>query len=175
MLKNYVKIAFRYLSKHRGYTIINVLGLSVGIACCILIMLFVRNEWSFDRFHSKADRVYRAWLEEHYQGELFKNTATPIPLVPVLQSGLPEVEASCRLAEMRPPVKHNNNIFNDAVKMVDSSFFQLFDFPLLQGANKKPFPTHNSLVLTQTAAKRYFGTETPIGKNLEIQLGDEKI
>ncbi|MDQ3846573.1 MAG: ABC transporter permease, partial [Bacteroidota bacterium] len=66
MIRNYLKIAFRYLAKYKGYTFINVLGLAVGITCCILIMLFVKSEWSFDRFHPKADRIYRAWLEEHY-------------------------------------------------------------------------------------------------------------
>jgi len=98
MFRNYLKVSLRYLNNHKGYTLINVLGLAVGIACCILIMVFVRSEWSFDRFHSKSDRIYRAWLEEHYQGEVFTNTVTPIPLVPVLQEGLPDIEASCRVA-----------------------------------------------------------------------------
>ena len=98
MFKNYFKVALRYLSKHKGHTIINVLGLGVGIACCLLIMLFVKSEWSFDRFHSKTDRLYRGWLEEHYEGQVFTNTVTPIPLVPVLQSNLPEIESSSRIA-----------------------------------------------------------------------------
>jgi putative ABC transport system permease protein len=80
MIKNYFKVALRYLSRHKGYTLINTTGLAVGITCCILIMLFVKSEWSFDRFHSKSDDIYRAWLEEHYQGEIFRNTVTPIPL-----------------------------------------------------------------------------------------------
>src|SRR5215216_3238489 len=123
MLKNYIKVALRYLARHKGYTIINILGLAVGISCCILIMLFVRSEWSFDRFHSKSARLHRAWLEEHYEGQIFTNTVTPIPLAPVLQAGLPEVQASCRIASLRPPVKYNNNTFNDPVSMVDSNFF----------------------------------------------------
>ena len=93
MLRNYLKVAFRYLTKHKGYTAINIVGLAVGIACSILIMLFVKSELSFDRFHSKSDKIYRAWLEEHYQGEVFRNTVTPIPLGPVLGAGLPEAEA----------------------------------------------------------------------------------
>src|SRR5688572_9642929 len=97
MLKNYLKVDLRYLARHKGYSIINILGLSVGITCCILIMLFVKSEWSFDRFHKKSDRIYRAWLEEHYEGQLFQNTLTPVPLVPVLQAGIPEVEASTRI------------------------------------------------------------------------------
>ena len=175
MFKNHIKVAFRYLSKHKGYTFINVLGLAVGIACCILIMLFVRSEWSFNRFHTKGERIHRAWLEEHYQGEVFRNTVTPIPLVPVLQAGLPEVEAACRVASLNPAVKYNNNIFNDEVSMEDSSFFYIFDFPIIDGANKYPFTTSNSIVITKSASKKYFGNDTPIGKTLELQLGDNKV
>ncbi len=175
MIRNYLKVAFRYLSKHKGYTFINVLGLAVGIACCILIMLFVRSEWNFNRFHPKGERIYRAWLEEQYQGERFRNTTTPVPLVPVLQAGLPEAEAACRVADLRPPIRRNNHTFNDPVGMVDSTFFQLFHFPLLEGDVQNPFPTASSLVITQSAAKRYFGNENPIGKNLELELGNSKV
>ncbi|HTE27923.1 MAG TPA: hypothetical protein VK664_25390, partial [Flavitalea sp.] len=83
MIKNYLKVALRYLKHHKGYTIINVSGFGVGIACCILIALFVKSEWSFDRFHSKADRIHRAWLQEHNEGQIFTNTVTPLPLGPV--------------------------------------------------------------------------------------------
>jgi putative ABC transport system permease protein len=175
MFKNYLTVALRYLGKHKGYTFINVLGLAVGISCCILIMLFVRSEWSFDRFHSKSSRLHRAWLEEHYEGQVFTNTVTPVPLGPTLQQGLPEIESSSRIVALRPPLKHNNNTFNDPVSMVDSSFFKLFDFPLKQGDINNPFPNKNSMVITETAAKKYFGKESAMGKNLELQLGDEKI
>jgi len=175
MLRNYFKVAFRYLAKHKGYTFINVTGLSVGIACCILIMLFVKSEWSFDRFHSKTERIHRAWLEEHYQGEVFKNTVTPIPLGPVLQAGLPEAEATCRIAGLTLAIKYNNNTFNDPVSIVDSNFFNLFDFALVAGNVKNPFPTGNSIIVTKEIAKKYFGNDSPIGKNLEIQLGDDKV
>src|SRR5215213_4169463 len=112
MFKNYFKVALRYLSKHKDYTFINVAGLSVGIACCILIMLFVKSEWSFDRFHSKSETIYRAWLQEHYKGEYFKNTSTPIPLGPVLKAGLPEAVQVCRLADAQTPIRNNNVTFN---------------------------------------------------------------
>src|SRR5215216_2716056 len=129
MLKNYIKVALRYLARHKGYTFINVLGLATGIACCLLIMLFVKSEWSYDRFHSKSDRLYRAWLEEHYEGQIFTNTVTPIPLGPVLQAGLPEVQSTCRVSQGKTAVKYKNITFNDPVMMVDSTFFALFDFP----------------------------------------------
>jgi len=175
MFKNYLKVAFRNLAKHKVYTMINVLGLAVGIACCILIALFVRSEWSFNRFHANTERIHRAWLEEFYQGEIFRNTVTPVPLVPVLQAGVPEIEHSSRVATLRPSVTFNHKIFNESVNMVDSSFFLLFDFPLLKGNTKDPFPTSNSIVITETSAKKYFGDESPIGRNLQLQLGDENI
>ena len=78
MIRNYFKVALRYLVNHKGYTFINVSGLAVSIGCCILIMLFVKSELSFDRQHSKSQRIYRAWLEEHYEGQVFTNTVTPI-------------------------------------------------------------------------------------------------
>jgi putative ABC transport system permease protein len=175
MFRNYLKVAFRYLARHKGYTFINVLGLSVGIACCILIALFVKSEWSFNRFHPNSERIYRAWLEEFYQGEIFRSTVTPIPLVPVLQAGIPEVESSCRIASLRPPVKYNNNIFNEEVNMVDSTFFKIFHFPILEGNKQDPFSTSSSLVISERASKRYFGKESAIGKNLELELGGEKV
>ena len=175
MIRNYLKVAFRNLANHRGYTVINVLGLSVGITCCILIMLFVKSEWSFDRFHSKSDRIYRAWMEEHYKGEIFTNTITPLPLVPVLQANLPEVQTASRVGAFNTLVRYNNNSFNDPVNMVDSSFFNLFDFPLKEGDVKNPFPTKNSLIITERSAQKYFGKDSPIGNNLELQLGNDTV
>jgi putative ABC transport system permease protein len=81
MFRNYLKIAFRYLLRNKGYTTINILGLAIGIACCVLIMLFVRTEFSYDRFHSKADRIYRLWQQEKVEGQEFINTVTPYRLM----------------------------------------------------------------------------------------------
>lgn len=175
MLRNYFKVALRHLTKHKSYTLINVLGLAVGIASCLLIMLFVKSEWSFDRFHTKADRLYRAWLREHYQGQVFTNTVTPVPLGPVLQQGIPEVQSTCRVFNFNSLIRYDNNTFNDPVSMVDSNFFSLFDFPLKAGDISLPFPVTNSLIVTQTAAKKYFGTASPIGKTLELQVGTGKV
>ncbi|HVG12367.1 MAG TPA: ABC transporter permease, partial [Flavisolibacter sp.] len=175
MLSNYFKVAFRYLAKHKGYTFINILGLAVGIACCILVMLFVRSEWSFDRFHAKADRIHRAWLQEFYQGEIFNSAATPIPLGPVLSSNLPEADAICRAASVNPQVTYNNNTFNEPVAMVDSNFFEVFDFRLVTGERSTVFSNANSIVITERTAKKYFGAESAAGKNLQLQLGDDKV
>ena len=80
MFKNYFKTAWRYLMRYKTYTAINILGLAVGITCCVLIMLFVRSEFSYDRFNTKADRIYRVWQEEKFQGQNFVNTVTPVPM-----------------------------------------------------------------------------------------------
>ena len=97
MLSNYWKVALRYLLRYKGYTAINILGLSVGIACCLLIMLFVRSEVSFDRWHSKSARIYRAWVDEKEEGKDFIDIFTPIPMGPALQANLPAVESACRV------------------------------------------------------------------------------
>ena len=175
MIRNYFKVALRYLLKHKGYTFINTLGLAVGIACCVLIMLFVRSEWSFDRFHAKADRIHRAWLEEFYEGQTFTNTITPIPLGPVLQDNIPEIETSCRVYSFSPLIRSANQTFTDEVNMVDSNFFSVFDFELINGNRSNPFPSSNSIIITQTAAKKYFGNAVPMGNTLELQLGEDKV
>lgn len=175
MLRNYFKVALRYLARHKGYTAINVSGLAVGIAGCLLIMLFVKSEWSFDRFHAKADRIYRAWLEEHYEGQVLKNTTTPIPLAPVLAAGIPEVQTACRVYNFNSLVGYGNNTFSDPVSMVDSTFFNLFDFTLTDGSLSAPLPTGLSIVITQSTAKKYFGATPATGKILEMQIGADKI
>jgi putative ABC transport system permease protein len=175
MLRNYFKVAFRYLSKYKGYTFINVAGLSVGVACCILIMLFVKSEWSFDRFHSKENRIYRAWLQEHYQGEYFRNTVTPLALGPVLKAGLPEAALVCRVTDGPTPIKYNNVTFNEDVSMVDSVFFNVFDFKLAEGDVQNPFPTANSLIITKKVAEKYFGKSPAMGKTLALTLGKDTV
>jgi putative ABC transport system permease protein len=176
MIKNYFKVAVRYLLRNKGYTAINILGLAIGITCCVLIMLFVRNEWSYDRFHIKADRIYRAWLQENYgEGQIFTNTITPIPLGPAFQANIPDIESSCRVYPFNTLVQYNGNRFNEPVNMVDSNFFQFFDFRLADGNPQNAFPNSNSLVISRDLAKKYFGKEQAIGKNLELQLGTEKI
>ena len=175
MIKNYFKVAMRYLLRNKGYTAINILGLAIGITCCILIMLFVKSEWSYDRFHTKSDRLYRAWLQEHYQGEVFNSAATPIPLAVVMKSSVPEAEAICRVAEFGTQINYNNNKLNGNFSIVDSSFFGMFDFKLLEGNASNPFPSSNSVIITEVEAKRIFGNDNPIGKNIQLTLGDSVV
>ena len=175
MIKNYIKVAVRYLSSHKGYSFINIFGLAVGITCCILIMLFVRSELSYDRFHTKADRLYRVWQHEKYQGEDFINVVTPLPMAGAIQSNYPEVEATCRVYSFNPVVKLDQVSFTQSVCMVDSTFFKMFDFDLSQADRQNAFPTPTTVIITKTLAKKYFGESTAIGKTIEFQFGDEKV
>jgi len=138
-------------------------------------MLFVRSEFSYDRFHSKADRLYRVWQHEKYEGQDFINSATPLPMAGAIQNNFAEVEATCRIYNFNPMVRVHQNSFSEDVRMVDSTFFKLFDFDLLEGSRSNPFPTANSVIITPVLAKKYFGEEKAMGKNIEIQFGEEKI
>ncbi|HSU27641.1 MAG TPA: ABC transporter permease, partial [Chitinophagaceae bacterium] len=165
----------RYLLRNKGYTAINILGLAVGITCCVLIMLFVRSEWSYDAFHKNSGRIYRTWQHEKVDGQDFINTVTPLSMGPVLRATFPEVENECRIYPFAPLVRLDKNTFSEDTRMVDSTFFEMFDFPLLEGNRSNPFPNSNSVILTKETALKYFGRDEPMGKNLEIQLGEEKI
>ena len=172
MLKNYFKVAFRYLLRHKEYTIINVMGLAVGISCCILIMLFVRSEVSYDKFHSKADRIYRMYMNEKVKGETFTNVATPIPLAPALQASFPEIETTTRVYSFNTLVKREDGTFSEPVYMVDSSFFNVFDFQIIDGNRKQPVTNRNSVALNSSTAEKYFGNSSPIGQSLQLQIGE---
>ncbi|HET6769575.1 MAG TPA: ABC transporter permease [Chitinophagaceae bacterium] len=176
MIQNYLKVALRYLLRNKGYTAINILGLAIGITCCILIMLFVRSEFSYDKFHGKSDRIYRAWVKEHYedQDDIIDIT-TPLPLAGALQGSFGEIESTCRVQNLNSLVKTGGQSFNEDIRMVDSTFFKIFDFALLKGDRENPFPTSNSILLTENIAKKYFGKENAIGKNIELQLSNEKV
>ncbi len=175
MIKNYLKIALRYLLRHKEYTVINILGLAVSITCCILIMLFVRSELSYDTFHSKADRLYRVWQREKYDGKTADNTATPLPLPDALKSTFPEVENTCRVININPIVKVDQNSFTENIDVVDPSFFKMFDFSIVKGDANNPFSLENAVYLTPATAKKYFGSGEAIGRNVEIELGDNKV
>lgn len=175
MIRNYIKVAIRYLLRHKGYTAINILGLAVGITSCILIMLFIRSEFSYDKFHSKANRIYRLAQFEKYEGEDFKNTVTPLSMGPVMQQTFPEIESVCRVFATNRLVKVDQNSFTEDIRMVDSTFFRQFDFELQQGSKQNPFPTINSVILTPESAKKFFGNSDAMGKQLQIEMGDEKV
>ena len=177
MFKNYFKIAWRNLLKNKGYTFINIAGLAVGVCAFILISLYVKSEFTYDRFHTKSDRIYRIWQDENYgPKETFVNTVTPVSMVNVLKDNYPEIEAGTRVYRYNGLVESKNEVFNEAVRAVDPEFFKIFDFELIKGNDSKPFASANSIILNASSAKKYFGSENPIGKTLKINSdGQEQI
>jgi putative ABC transport system permease protein len=172
MLRNYLTIALRTLRQHPGYAAINVTGLAVGMAACLLIGLFVRSEWTFDAFHTKSDRIARAWVHEQYEDRSFTNTFTPLPLGPRLAERFPEVEASVRLRARTDLVRQGDTQFRERIHLADSGFFDVFDFPLVQGNPATALDQPGSIVLTEAIAQKYFGDANPMGQQLEIRDGD---
>jgi putative ABC transport system permease protein len=169
MFKNYLKIAFRNLLGHKGYTFINVAGLAVGMACCILILLYVRYELSYDRYHDQADRIYRVSLHGRLAGNDVNVTYTCVPLAPTLVNEYPEVLHATRLrrAYRTILVSIGDRRFNEErVFYADSTYFSVFTLPLILGDPKTALSAPNSVVLTRETANKYFGEENPIGKTL---------
>lgn len=176
MIKNYFKIAFRNLFKNKVYSFINIFGLAVGIACCLLIGLYVQNEWSYDEFHSKSDQLYRAWVHEDYgNDEIYFNSNTPIILASTLENNIPEVEATTRFNNITSLVKtpDQDESTSETISVVDSAFFEMFDFPLIQGNPDVVFENPGSVVLTQETAIQYFGNQNPLQQVLSLQIADE--
>jgi putative ABC transport system permease protein len=173
MLKNYIKIALRNFSRHKVYTAINLSGLTLAVTCCLLLGMYVRQEWSFDRFHQKADRLYRPWVQEKNNGHVITNTVTPLVLGPTLKETYPNIEAMSRVTVSPQSLKKGGELLSERVHWVDQDFFRMFDFPILHSNGQEPLKAPNSVVLTESIARKYFGAENPVGKSLFMQVEDE--
>ncbi|MEX0315485.1 MAG: ABC transporter permease [Allomuricauda sp.] len=171
MFKNYLKIAWRNALRQKTFFGINVMGLAIGIATCLTIGLYVAHELSYDNFHEKGDRIVRIVIKGKIGDEIIEEVPVPAPVALALVQDLSEVQKAARLRAIgEPKVTYNeNSLRHGRFAFVDSDFFQIFTLPLLKGdvmtALKKP----NSIILTQTQAKKYFGQDDPIGKTLEIE------
>jgi putative ABC transport system permease protein len=170
MLRNYLLIALRNLRRQPGYAAINIVGLSVGLACCLLIALFVRDELAYDRFHEHADRVYRVVQEGSTQNTPPDNFAvTGRPVGPALLATYPEVEASVRIAPFNPSVRHRGEyFFDDEVFYAEPSLFEVFTFPLVEGDPATALRDPYTAVVTETTALRYFPGGSAIGQTLVL-------
>jgi len=166
MFKNYLKIALRNIKRHKGYSFINIAGLAIGMAACILILLWVQDELSYDRFHKSSDHLYRVFAEFTYANENW--AVTPIPLAPALKKDFPEIVDAVRFRRYSTLIEKDEKKFNERGAYVDPSFLTTFDFPIRDGNVKTAFADPFSIVITETIAEKYFGTENPIGKTLKI-------
>ena len=174
MIKNYLKIAIRNLLKRKGFSAINIMGLAIGIGTCILMLLFVQDELSYDRFHEKADRMVRVYFSGTVQGgKMVESTVMP-PTAQTLKNDYPEVQEATRIRTYgRPRLLYGNKSFNeDEFAFVDSNFFQVFTLPLLQGDASTALQEPNTAVVTRAFAKRYFGDADPMGKTISYKDGN---
>lgn len=169
MFKNYTTIAIRNLFRHKAYSLINILGLAIGLASCILIMLYVQDEWRFDRFHEKADRIYRVVRETRMEGDkAIVKPGSSGPLAPTLLADFPEVEHATRIWK-RPIWVHTNGSGSyQWVAMVDKEIFDVFSMPLISGDPQTALQDPNAIVISQKAARIFFGNEDPLGKTLVL-------
>ncbi len=170
MLKNYFKITLRNIMKHKGYAFLNIAGLALGLAGAILISLWVLDETSYDTFHEKGSSLYRVEFDQNYSGKFFHVVVTPYPLAPAINEALPEVVNATRYFRVGEfLVKAGDKVFyEDRGRVVDPSFFQMFTFPVVEGDVFAALSAPDSLVLTESAAARYFGEENPLGKTVNI-------
>ncbi|NIM10953.1 MAG: FtsX-like permease family protein [Candidatus Aminicenantes bacterium] len=171
MIKNYLKIALRNMMRHKGYSSINIFGLAIGMACCILILLWVQDELSYDKFHQNYHRLYRVEQDIDLGGGKTVWVYTAAAAVgPALKNEFPEIlnSARCFFIPRRVPVAYGENIFNEVIRFADASIFEIFTFPLKKGHPQSPFKGPNSIVISEKIAYKYFGNEEPLGKTLEI-------
>jgi putative ABC transport system permease protein len=161
MFKNYLKVALRNFFKHRTYSAINLGGLGIAVTVCILIGLFVRQEWTFDRFHAQADRIYRPWLYEKYESEEFISLETPHPLGPMLKATYPEVEAATHFMANNGTARKGAEVFTERMHLVDPDFLRMFSFPLVQTTGPNPLQEPASVVLTRKWRKNTSAPKTP--------------
>lgn len=170
MFGNYIKIAVRVIMRHKGFSLINILGLSVGMACVFLIALWLRFELSFDRFHEHAESIFRIYSKFPTEQGVDRFIGTPAPLAAALKNEFPEVLHVVRFGGRNPSlVRYNNRQFREPnIWYADSSIFRVFTFPLLSGDPSTALIEPNSVVISQATAAKYFNKENPIGKPLQI-------
>jgi putative ABC transport system permease protein len=181
MIGNYFKVASRNMMKRKLYSFINAFGLSIGIAFCILIYLYIEDEKSFDQFHANKESIYR--IEEksfdtwqHDSDDPYRRSAwIQTALLPVLKDELPEVQLATRYNHgNRGIVRYGDKVFTESLTYVDADFFKMFSFPLIKGSISKIFENKTDVVITPAVATKYFGDDDPIGKTLMIDNEGEK-
>lgn len=170
MFKNYFKIAFRNLKRDKIYSFINIFGLAIGIACCLLILLFINSEINYDSFHEKADRIYRVNTDLKFGSTELSLAVCSDCLGPTMKQVYPEIEEYVRIYNFAGSklVKKGDGYNTEySIAYTDSSFFKVFSFPVISGTTDKAFTQPNSVVINETIARKYFGTTEAVDKYIE--------
>ncbi|MBO0930848.1 ABC transporter permease [Fibrella aquatilis] len=172
MLTNYLNIAWRNLVRHKTNTGINVIGLAMGLAACLLLVTYLKHELSYDAFHANANRLVRVTMEYSADGQVGKVPTTGTKVAPELGRQFSEIESGVRLINAEGVVQVGDKQFSEkALLYADSAFFSLFTFPLLKGNAQQALAGPNLVVLSEATAAKYFGTQNPVGKVLKVNTG----
>jgi len=169
MIKNYFKIALRNIKRYSTYSILNIIGLAIGMASAILILLWVQDEWSYDRHFKKADDLYRVIETQHYGGgEVFQTVLTPNGLAPSLKEEYPEIVRSSRYESHPMPLQKEDDFIFEVLAFVDKDFLEMFDIGFVRGDRKSALNGPYNILITEEMASKYFGNEDPLGKTLSV-------
>jgi len=166
MFNNYMKIALRNLTKFKSYSFINIFGLAVGLTSCLLIMLYVKQELSYDEFHEQADRIYRIGVENTYSDRVTYYSQTPVPMAPAFRIDFPEIDKLTRLYFAGPALLEANDkrIFESNIVFAEPEFFEIFSFQVIEGDTKGLLDDPAAIVLTKSSAQKYFGDDNAVGQ-----------
>ena len=169
LFSSYLKTAIRNLARHRIYSAINIIGIAIGLAFCILTYLFVHNEWTYDTFHENADRIYRVYIKGRNE---WISGHTPGPLGPAITEAFPDMQ-TVRFTSRTGKIGTENRVFEAQLGFVDPNFLDIFSFPILQGDPSRILQDKYSVLITEKTAQKYFNKTNPIGEVLPIQRGKE--
>ena len=179
MIKSYIKTALRNLWKFKGYTLINILGLAIGMACVMLIMLYVRSELSYDTFHKHADRIYRLNIEatNPQTGAVSQRAIGPFRLAREMRVDFSDLDHIVRFAPQtrETVIKDDQQYLEQNLAFVDPEVLEVFTFPLVKGDPQTVLDQPFSLILTDDVARKYFAGQDPIGQTLQIGVADFEI
>ncbi len=176
MLQNYLKITLRTMLHNKSYSIINILGLSIGVACCLMLALYIQDEWSYDQHHKDLANIYR--INSHFEGEkgLDNLGTTSPPIAMAMKDEIPEIETTARM--VNPPgvaqnlIKYEDNLFYETDGYIaDSTIFDILTYEFVQGNPKKALTEANSVAITETIAHKIFGSESALDKMISISQG----
>ena len=172
MIKNYLKIAFRNINRYKSYSFINIAGLSIGMACSLFVLLYVKFELSYDDYHNDTERIYRIANEQvTANGKRYYSGVVPV-MGPELKSNFPQIEQAARLERIEPKtVKYGDNIyFEDKLAWADQEIFDMFTIEFVSGVSDDALTRPMTAVITEDVAARYFGDEEPYGKTLKVDI-----
>lgn len=169
MIRNYIKIAWRNLLRNKVYALINILGLSLGLACAMLILLYVKDEVSFDRFHENGDNIYRVVAQAKHDGQLATNVNTGFLQGPRFAENVSGITSFVRVQGATEDMKNGNEIYSQSALRVDSTFLSVFSFPVIEGNAKTALSEPHSIVVTEDFAQKQFGKKEALGQLVMIR------